>query len=155
MQPCNPGIGLNPVPHPTQNTPLIKSGQSKPDQHAAKLVSGCALGVVLQCRESIFKISSSLEWLYRYRFNRRTGEVINTHVYRRIYLSDDTIHVVRHFTRLSGDVKVFRGYVYHVFAPADSFPLIPDTYKVRQRNAFPYSSDDPGIFMTFKYSHDE
>ena len=104
---------------------------------------------------TIFKISSSLEWLYRYRFDRRTGEVISTHVYRRVYQSDDMMRAIRRFRRLSGDARVFKGYIYHVFAPEDSFPMIPDTYKVRQRNAFPYSPDDPGIIMTFKYSHDE
>lgn len=108
----------NPVsPQVNQRGNLVKSVPTGRRTEALPLVKGNTLHQVFQTEQFIFKVSSTLEKLYRYRFDPVTNEVIENVVFKRVRKGDSEYGRLRLLStkRMSGNSAAFCNKTYDVY----------------------------------------
>lgn len=106
------------TPQRSQQSSLLKSAAVDESTDTRKLVKGNTLNQIFSDEKYIFSVSSTLERLYRYRYDPRTNEVIEIRIYKRVRAGDpDVMNLgnLRHSLR-NGTRKPFGGARYDVYA---------------------------------------
>lgn len=103
-------------PQVNQRGNLIKSVPTGRRTDALPLVKGNTLHQIFQTEQYIFKVSSTLEKLYRYRFDPVVNEVIESVVFKRIRNGDPEFGRLQHLSqrRMLGRQTAFFNKTYAV-----------------------------------------
>ncbi len=96
---------------------MIKSAPVNEKTDARKLVKGNTLHQILSNSQYIFSVSSTLEKLYRYRFDPLTNEVVEILVFKRVRNGDPEIVNLRNISpkQRKGTLTPFGGKLYDVY----------------------------------------
>lgn len=104
------------TPQKSQHPPLIKSAPVDGNKDASKLVKGNTRHQIFSNSKFIFKISSTLEKLYRYEVDPTTNKVIKIVVFSRVKNGNYAMRNPRNIelNKIRGTAESYKGTRYYV-----------------------------------------
>ena len=109
---------LTPIaPQRNQQSALLKSAAVDESADTRKLVKGNTLNQIFSDEKYIFSVSSTLERLYRYRYDPRTNEVIEIRTCKRVKSGDPQMMNLRKMRHVpcKGAQMPFCGVLYDIY----------------------------------------
>mgnify|MGYP004471938205 CR=1 FL=1 len=88
MQSCEPESHYSSSPQIYQKKNVLKSAELEESAGVSQQIEGDTLYQIFETKEYIFKLLSTLEEMYRYRFDPNTNEVIERVVFKRVKKGD-------------------------------------------------------------------